>query len=320
MTTKVGIIGYGKIGRLRKQLVDNNKNTELFGVFDPYQRPELIPDGGMPLQDLVSGSDLVLVCTPHSENAGMAAAVMTAGKHLGLEKPMATDYGTAHNLLAYQTADKQAMVFMNHRWHDSVMHALTELPRLGSVMWVRGVYGKYELENWRTDRERAGRGILLSQGIHMVDLFRQFVKGELQVVGAIADEANGIERDVMALLRGSNGERISLHSSALLWKNTFRLEVGCEHGYLTLDGLITSTRSFGFAEKLVVGGKPNQFYAKGNPPEQTFYFDKDPSYKREFDYLVDCIVGGEKVEICSLDDALETMRLVQNIYDKCDER
>ena len=50
--------------------------------------------------------------------------------------------------------------------------------RYGQVLWLRGVYGKcggIQFENeWRNDRNIAGGGILLDQGIHMLDLCRFF--------------------------------------------------------------------------------------------------------------------------------------------------
>jgi len=43
---------------------------------------------------------------------------------------------------------------------------------------MRGIYGKSKIisfqSDWRTRRELAGGGILLDQGIHMVDMMRLF--------------------------------------------------------------------------------------------------------------------------------------------------
>ena len=51
--------------------------------------------------------------------------------------------------------------------------------KLGNIINLRGVYGKSQLvtfdqPDWRTKREVAGGGVLLDQGIHMVDLMRLF--------------------------------------------------------------------------------------------------------------------------------------------------
>ena len=45
----------------------------------------------------------------------------------------------------------------------------------GKILWMRGRYGKSVdntyYNNWRAKKEFAGGGILIDQGIHMIDLF-----------------------------------------------------------------------------------------------------------------------------------------------------
>ena len=64
----------------------------------------------------------------------------------------------------------------NHRYHYSVIEAkkLIDSGELGKMLWLRGVYGKaggidYH-KNWRNYRKFSGGGILIDQGIHMLDL------------------------------------------------------------------------------------------------------------------------------------------------------
>ena len=58
---------------------------------------------------------------------------------------------------------------------------------LGSLINLRGLYGKSQLitfnqPDWRAKRELAGGGVLLDQGIHMVDLMRLFAGDRKSVV------------------------------------------------------------------------------------------------------------------------------------------
>ena len=81
------------------------------------------------------------------------------------------------------------MYGFNHRFHDSVMDALKIIKsgKLGNIINLRGVYGKSQLvtfdqPDWRTKREVAGGGVLLDQGIHMVDLMRLFAEISMRYI------------------------------------------------------------------------------------------------------------------------------------------
>ena len=70
---------------------------------------------------------------------------------------------------------------------DGIIKAKEEVDsgRFGEILWMRGRYGKSVPENfyqdWRSQKELAGGGIFLDQGIHMLDLFMHLV-GKLDEV------------------------------------------------------------------------------------------------------------------------------------------
>lgn len=69
------------------------------------------------------------------------------------------------------------MYGFNHRHLDSIkkMKQVVDGGELGKILWMRGRYGKEVDEDyftgWRADPKLAGEGIMLDQGIHMLDLF-----------------------------------------------------------------------------------------------------------------------------------------------------
>ena len=71
----------------------------------------------------------------------------------------------------------------NHRYHDSIILAKEKIKSgdYGDIINLNGIYGKSRIVNfdggWRSNKEIAGGGILLNQGIHMLDLIR-FCEGE----------------------------------------------------------------------------------------------------------------------------------------------
>ena len=67
------------------------------------------------------------------------------------------------------------------------MKELIEGSEFGKVLWSRGRYGKSVTEDYynqrRSKKELAGGGILIDQGIHMLDLFL-YLSGDYDIVKA----------------------------------------------------------------------------------------------------------------------------------------
>jgi predicted dehydrogenase len=183
------------------------------------------------------------------------------------------------------------------------------------------MYGKgggYDYaQSWRNDPAVGGGGILLDQGIHMLDLFRYFVGDFEEVIGMRGVTAFDVpvEDNAVVILRTPRGQLAQLHSSATSWKHTFRLEIGCEKGYVVISGLLSKTGSYG-RETLVVGRRPAQGerIAVGNPREETTYYDADPSWDIEVGHFIECIREGKPAELGNSVDALKVMEIVDKVY------
>ena len=188
---------------------------------------------------------------------------------------------------------------------------------MGVPLWVRGVYGKgYDdsfFEGWRADAEISGGGIFLDQGIHMLDLVLDLV-GPLNVHNVLVDSVpdnNSIDNNVFIHLRSQDGIPVSLHSSMLQWRHRFLLEVGTEHAIVSIDGIKSSTRSYG-NESIRIDShwKDNfvetQINQYSNPDFYTF--------QRECDEFIDSIVMNKIISNGSILDAVQLMEIVDNIY------
>ena len=122
------------------------------------------------------------------------------------------------------------------------------------------MYGKSQIisfeSDWRTKRRVAGGGILLDQGIHMVDLLRLFA-GEFSEVKSFVDNNfwhHDVEDNAYALLRTQDGKVAFLHSSATQWEHRFHLDIALTQGAIELSGILSSSKSYG-QETLTVSRK-----------------------------------------------------------------
>lgn len=327
---KAAIIGYGYMGEIRKKVVERSPNLELAGIYEssPAIR-ERIQDS--PLFDsfeslLDSNVDVVFVCTPNAHSPHYCVESLKRGKHVFCEKPPGRNVDDILAIMNAESASPGAklMFGFNHRFHPGVLKAkvLVENGSLGKIIGLRGIYGKSGGVNfsksWRNDKGVSGGGILLDQGIHMLDLFRFFC-GDFDAVKCFVSNSFwkfDIEDNAVVILQNKGQQTATLHSSSTFWKHAFQLDIMLENGYLVIEGLLSKTGSYG-REKLIVGKRQfeDQASALGNPAEEINYFDRDLSWDLEVEEFVRCVLEDRRVGCSSSQDALRAMEIIQQAYE-----
>jgi predicted dehydrogenase len=137
--------------------------------------------------------DFVLLLTPPNTHLELGRQCLQAGKHLLVEKPLDADLAHARALVAVAAAAGRSLgVVLQHRFRPGAvrLRELVEAGALGavqaatvSVPWWRPQ--AYYDEPGRGTRARDGGGVLLTQAIHTLDLFRSLV-GPVEVIAARA--------------------------------------------------------------------------------------------------------------------------------------
>ena len=326
---KIGIAGFGKIGQIRANEIFKNENTILKAIFDINEPSNL--DNNIIFctsfdELLTQDIDAVFICTFNNVLADYTTKALKAGKHVFCEKPPAR---TSEELKSVIETEKNTNLILkygfNHRYHYSVMEAkkIIDSGSMGKLLWLRGVYGKagsidYD-KNWRNYREYSGGGILIDQGIHMLDLMRYFSNQDFVHINSFVTTSYwNIEAEDNAFAIMQSNEKITamLHSSATQWKHKFLLEMCFEEGYINLDGILSGTRSYA-PEKLIIGRREFEdiTFAMGKPKETTIWFENDDSWKLEIDEFTNAIKGHSTIQNGTSKDAFETLRLVERIYE-----
>ncbi|SVC33656.1 uncharacterized protein METZ01_LOCUS286510, partial [marine metagenome] len=295
----VGIIGYGKMGKIRHSVTDSIKGVQVISVYDSANIEADI-EIAKTSDQIINNSkiDAIFICTPNYLNKPLTIQSLKAGKHVFCEKPPAF---TAKDVDEIQVVEKEAnkvlMYGFNHRHHDSIkkMKKLIDEREFGKVLWMRGRYGKSVDEkyydNWRAKRKYAGGGILMDQGIHMIDLFLH-LGGDFDTVHASVSNLYwnlNVEDNVFATLENSEtGLAASLHSTMTQWRHLFSLEVFLEKGYLILNGLKTSSNSYG-NEILTITKNRSIAPAATWEDEEDITYHTDESWQSEADEFISSI-------------------------------
>lgn len=328
MTLRFGIAGYGVVGRRRHACLTRNDNAQLVAVCDQTFKESGVGDDGVHhhtnIKDLLRENlDALIVCLSNDVAAEVTIRGLEQGLHVFCEKPPGRDVGDIQRVMVSERLhpDCRLMYGFNHRYHESVTDALriVRSGQLGSVINLRGVYGKAQLvtfnqSDWRTKREFAGGGVLLDQGIHMVDLMRLF-GGEFEEVHSFVSNkywGYDVEDNAYAIMRSADGVVAMLNSSATQWRHRFHLDVNLERGSLVLGGILSGTKSYGAETLTVVQADPSN--DQGDPREVTTRYNRDPSWDAEIAEFISCITEPRPVRSGTSDEALRTMQLVYRIY------
>ncbi|MDC1178488.1 Gfo/Idh/MocA family oxidoreductase, partial [Candidatus Pelagibacter sp.] len=203
----------------------------------------------------------------------------------------------------------------NHRYHESIKLAkkIISQKMYGDVVNIRAIYGKSKIItfkkcDWRAKRKFAGGGILLDQGIHLLDLLYYFVGKFEKYKSFISNRywKYDVEDNAFGLMKNGKGVIASIHSTATQWQHKFSMEISLNHATLLLNGILSGSKSYG-KETITIISKKNKIKKK-------IFYSKDNSWKQEIDEFAEIILKNLKVKTGNSEQALDVMNMVYKIY------
>lgn len=249
----VGIIGAGHFGAIHARALAGLAGAGLVAAcrndraaVDAFTREH----GGKPYTDwqaLLADPDVeaVVIATPHHLHRDIAIAALSAGKHVLLEKPMATSLADC-DAIAATARDAPGCFMVGHvPRYFLPMRAATETlasGALGSPIAGTSTFIKLWMEANRQAwhlRTASGGGMLMTAGIHALDRLLYLMGGRTGAVSAMMSAAfHDQEADDTAFINlrladGRFGQVTSLgYAQGAL---TASVQIICEGGTLLID-------------------------------------------------------------------------------------
>lgn len=164
--------------------------------------------------------DAVMVSTPHAAHVDEAVAAAKAGKHILLDKPMATTVeGCDRIIAAAEEANVKVMIMFGQRFRDCNIAAkkLVAEGAIGSVKMIQETLlatgGLASLPAWQSQPQNVG--IFVGHAVHNIDRIRWITGAEIASVSAQVqrDPESGNEVSTMALLSLTNGAMATIWAS-----------------------------------------------------------------------------------------------------------
>ena len=259
MKTRIALVGLGMaVTPHARGLMDLSDRVEVVHAFSPSEarRRSFAERFPFPLAaslDDVLGDpsvEAVLVITPANTHREVAIRCAQAGKHVLLEKPLEITTQRAEQLVsACRDAGVKLGVVLQHRFRPAGMKlaALLQAGELGSIIGCSTVIrlwrpqGYYD-EPGRGTFARDGGGVLISQGIHTLDLMLSLAGPIAEVTGySTTTPVHRMETEdmVCAAARFANGAFGTIDATTAAYPGFLeRIELACEKGTAVLAGTL----------------------------------------------------------------------------------
>src|SRR6185295_5771967 len=122
--------------------------------------------------------DAVLILTPANTHLELVEKFAAAGKHNLLEKPLDASLKKSEQLVKAAARIKLGIV-LQHRFRPGAEKLRELLPELGKIVSASAAIPNWRPQSYydqpgRGTKARDGGGVLLTQGIHTLDLFLSF--------------------------------------------------------------------------------------------------------------------------------------------------
>jgi 1,5-anhydro-D-fructose reductase (1,5-anhydro-D-mannitol-forming) len=332
-TFRILVIGYGLIGKQRANAVvrlSYRKPVALAGTVDPYVSPAR-PGDSTPhyarIEDVPADSfDAAIVAVPHDNAKQVVLSLARLEKPVLVEKPLGINAEEACEMHdALNPLRLPSFVGYNYRFLPTVRAlfsavAIGALGNLRSIDMFLGHGGHpHSADGWKLRPERAGGGVLLDPGVHLIDLLL-CVAPTLEcrhVTAARGFWKTQIDEDLVAIFTDRN-LIATVRVSHIRWISTFRLEFLGEEGYALIEG-----RGGNYGPQVVRLGKRwgwNDGSGRSQrETEEVYDFGiEDHSLEEELEAVVDrwlrTDVRDDQPRPATIADGLAVARLCDHMY------
>ena len=238
---RVGVIGVGALGRHHARLHNINPEAELIGIYDanPKVAEVISQEFGVPIfktiDELASECEALSIAVPSHLHHQVAMPLLEQGKHLLIEKPIATTVKEAEDMV--QLADKKNLVLgVGHvERFNPVMVYLENLAEKARFLDVQRL-APYPPQREGLHPRGTEVSVILDLMIHDLELILHLVDSEVEKIDANGLPAFSETEDIVnARIQFKNGCVANVNASRIAIKPVRRYQVFYTDAYLSLD-------------------------------------------------------------------------------------
>ncbi|BCH28399.1 oxidoreductase [Mesorhizobium sp. L-8-10] len=257
MKKRIGIVGLGMaVSPHARGVMDLSDRVEVAHAFSPSvaRRQAFGERFPFPLCDKLEtilddpGVDAVLVLTPPNTHLDIVRRCAVAGKHVLLEKPVEISTARAEELVGLcRDAGVTLGIVLQHRFRPSAMElaGILSSGELGAIVGCSAIIRLWRPQSYydepgRGSFSRDGGGVLLTQGIHTLDLMLRLAGPVAEVTGFVGTTpVHNMEAEdmVCAAIRFANGAFGTIDATTSAYPGfPERIDLTCSKGSASLAG------------------------------------------------------------------------------------
>ncbi|QQL43996.1 Gfo/Idh/MocA family protein [Sulfuriroseicoccus oceanibius] len=300
---RLGVVGVGGIGRNHARILAELDDVEVGGIYDADQErcKAVAAEFGVPaldsLEALIESVDAASVATPTIYHREVGEALLNAGKHVLIEKPIAPTLDDSRALVDL-AKEKNLILQVGHI--ERFNPVMGELERKLSDAKFIEAHRLSPFPNRSVDI-----GVILDLMIHDIEIVLHLVKSPVVSIDAVGVPVLTQREDIAnARLRFENGCVANITASRISPERLRKIRVFQGDGYLSLD----------------YQAQAGEIYSKDGMEitRESVAVEKDEPLKLELAHFADCARHGRQPKVtgqegmAALDLALEITEMVQN--------
>ncbi len=332
MHSRFAIVGCGYIAHRHLKHIIDHPHAEVVGVYDnkadrlhafaeQYQVEAFLNyESLLSIKDL----DIVIICTPNGTHAELAIQALQAGRHVLVEKPMATSTQDALRMVATAKENDRHLYIVKQNRYNPPVQAVKQLideQKLGKInmvtlncFWNRND-AYYTNSDWKGTKALDG-GVLYTQFSHFIDIL-YYLFGEIEnVTGRMMnlghEELTEIEDSGTFNFDLCNGGLGNLNFTTCAFQQNMEgsITIFAENGTLKIGGKYLNTIDYqqtdGFDIKHLPASSPANNYG--------FYQGSMSNHDKVIDNVIQALHGKEPI-MTSDKDGLAVIKMIDQFYE-----
>jgi predicted dehydrogenase len=317
---RIGIFGVGHLGKIHVRLLKEIPGFNIIGFYDPDDKNAEKAETEFELKrfdsakKLIESCDAIDIVSPTTTHFQIAKDAIKKGKHIFIEKPLASTVKEAHELVELvDEARVKAMVGHVERFNP----ALLALNKKDIKPMFIEVHRLAEFNPRGTDVS-----VVLDLMIHDLDIILSLVKANVKRVSASGVAILSKTPDIAnARIEFDNGCVANVTASRISVKSMRKMRIFQPGGYISMDFLKKKSDLFRIDDHKPTDPETNHFEIDlADSSKKYISFEtaekKDVNaIKMELEHFYKAIAQNKPVPITML-DGYNAMNLAQTILDK----